>query len=294
MNNINDISVYQMQVESFLQSSLATAFDDTELWQSIKYTLTVQGKRIRPVLVLMAAKMLSVSTDKVSKFLLAIEYLHNSSLIHDDLPALDNDDYRRGKPTCHKVYGESTALLAGDALIVKAFSLITEAVELEDSEKVKLISLLTETFYKICLGQVLDLKKYNESLISLENRKKALEFKQLNKTAALITTCLLGVFLLSSVSKDTVGKKNIISAGQNLGLLFQATDDILDSVKDEISGVSKDEQNGIDTYVTIFGLEKTKQIACDLAEKTKKALDYFGEKAGELKNFVDFILYRKV
>jgi geranylgeranyl diphosphate synthase type II len=293
---MDNISTYTAQVESFLTNSLSHKFDDTDLWESINYVLTVKGKRIRPVLVLMTAKMLCVPVDKVVRFLLAIEYLHNSSLVHDDLPALDNDDYRRGQPTCHKVYGESTALLAGDALIAKAFSIVTEGEELEDSEKLKLVSLLADTFYKVCLGQVLDLKKYDNSGVGVdsENRKKSLEIKQLNKTGALITSCLLGVFRLSSIADDKTGEENIISAGQNLGLLFQATDDVLDSVQDTDLGASKDEQNGIDTYVTIFGVEKTKQIACELAEKAKNALNYFGKDAEELKNFVDFILCRKL
>ena len=285
------INTLKMQVESYVQRSLSDPFDNTELWEAIKYVMTALGKKIRPVLVLMAGKMLSVPVDKTLSFLLAIEYLHNSSLVHDDLPALDNDDYRRGQPACHKVYGESVALLAGDAMITKAISIVADDNKLENFEKVQLIGLLSDTFYKICLGQVLDLKKSDDTQ-SLKSRRKALEFKHLHKTGSLFITCLGGVFLLSSYAGNKEAEKSILEAGENLGLLFQVTDDILDSVRDEQTGSSRDEARGIDTYVTIFGVDLAKQIAQDLAVNAKQAFSYFGTNAEELKGLVDYILYR--
>ena len=291
MDTEHTISAVKMQVESYVQRFLSNPFDDTELWEAIKYVMTSSGKRVRPVLVLMAGKMLSVPVDKTLSFLLAIEYLHNSSLVHDDLPALDNDDYRRNKPTCHKIYGEGVALMAGNAMVAKAFSVIATDNKLEDAEKVQLISLLSSTFYKICLGQVLDLKKSDETQ-SLKARRKSLEFKHLHKTGALFAACLQGMFLLSPHMGNREAERNILEAGENLGLLFQATDDVLDSVRSGSEDSSKDEARGIDTYVTLFGVDLTKQIAQDLATNTKQALDYFGPSAGELKGFVDCILHR--
>ena len=300
------INTVKMQAESYIQRFLSDPFEfsspggvpaeggrdgHAELWEAVKYVMTAPGKRIRPILVLTAGKMLSVPVDKTLSFLLAIEYLHNSTLVHDDLPALDNDDYRRGKPTCHKVYGEGVALMAGNAMTAKAFSVIAADNKLEDAEKVQLIGLLSDAYYEICLGQVLDLKKPDETQ-SIKNRRKSLEFKHLRKTGALFIACLQGMLLLSPYVGDAEAEKSILEIGENLGLLFQATDDILDSISDEQTGSSRDEILGIDTYVTIFGADLTKQIAQDLAANTKQALDYFGESAEELKGFVDYILRR--
>ncbi len=295
MENIDKLRI---QVESLIQQSLSEPFDQTKLFSAIEYALTAHGKRIRPILVLLSAQMFTVPIEKVIPLLLAIEYLHNSSLVHDDLPALDNDDYRRGKLTCHKMFGEDIALLAGNAMIAKAFEIVAVNKTLNAEEKVRLIELLSDTFYKICIGQVLDLQRNfvspDNSVEALELRRKNLEFKHLNKTGALIMACLLGVFLLSDKQADKDAFDKVIFAGRNLGLLFQATDDILDSAVNEETGVSEDEKNGIETYATLFGVEITRQIAQEFADNAKDAFNYFGDTAMPLINLTEYILRRTV
>lgn len=245
---------------------------DKTLEKAVKYSLTIGGKRVRPVLMLMVADVLGVDKREVMPFAIAIEFIHTYSLIHDDLPAMDNDDYRRGNLTNHKVFGEAMAILAGDALLNSAYEICFRAV---GSHKTINASRILSNFAGgngMVGGQALDiLSETDKSLYNEETLNKI----HLNKSGKLI---IASTIIPSCFSND----KYLIELkqyGENLGLLFQITDDILDytSTK-EILGksVMKDKNSNKLTYVNLFGIESAKQYAnkvYDLAIESLKSIE---------------------
>lgn len=229
---------------------------DKTLEKAVKYSLTAGGKRIRPVLILMIADVLGVDKQEVMPFALAIEFIHTYSLIHDDLPAMDNDDYRRGNLTNHKVFGEAMAILAGDALLNSAYEICFRAIT---SHKAINASRILSNFAGGCGmvgGQAIDILSENDkSLFNEETLNKI----HLNKTGKLI---IASTMIPSCFANDKylVELRNF---GENLGLLFQITDDILDytSTKEELGkSVMKDKNSNKLTYVNLFGLDKAKVL----------------------------------
>ena len=301
MTNIsNKINILRNYFERSFLSKIEQMRDSSPLWKACEYSIIAPGKRIRPVLVFLVGEMLGIEPVKLQSFAAAVEFLHNSSLVHDDLPALDNDDYRRGRLTCHKQFNESTALLAGNALIALAFELIVTDENLTDKEKTELSQLLSRAFYKLCIGQVMDLddtrgqKRNKESFSAMElfQQKQDLEIRHLHKTGALITACMLGPGTLYSgkpFAFDLITELSRI--GEKIGLLFQITDDILDSISEEQT-LSQDEEQGISTYVSLYGLEGAKTIALKEATEAKELLAAFGPGAKDLIEMVEFILNR--
>ncbi len=227
---------------------------DKTLEKAVKYSLTAGGKRIRPVLMLMVADVLGVDKQEVMPFALAIEFIHTYSLIHDDLPAMDNDDYRRGNLTNHKVFGEAMAILAGDALLNSAYEICFRAVS---SHKTINASRILSNFAGGCGmvgGQAIDILSENVTTLYSE---ETLNKIHLNKTGKLIIASTMIPSCLAN-DKYLIELKNF---GENLGLLFQIVDDILDctSTKEELGkSVKKDEKSNKLTYVNLFGLDKAK------------------------------------
>jgi len=256
----------------------------------MRYALLGGGKRIRPFLMVNTARIFESATDGVWTSAAALECVHVYSLIHDDLPCMDDDDLRRGKPTVHKAYDEAMAVLAGDGLLTRAFGLLSQ-IEIDPGKQVKLISRLAEAAGESGMigGQVLDIKAAD----SLQNENSISELQKL-KTGALIRYAVWCGAFLAGAQKDEI--KNLELFADDLGLLFQITDDILDVTGDaETVGkaVNKDENLGKATFVSILGLAGAKERATILADRAKRRLEPFGEKAQILSETVDYIRGRE-
>ena len=257
-------------------------------------TVKAGGKRLRPMLINETYKMFGGEGDIVKPFMAAIEMIHTYSLIHDDLPALDNDDYRRGQKTCHIVYGEDMAILAGDALLNYAYEVATKAFDLADQDEmmnvVEAVKILARKpgIYGMIGGQVAD--------VELEGTPLSMEqilFIHKNKTSALIEACMMIGAVLAGASKEDVMAME--ECGEYIRLAFQIQDDILDLTGDEEEigkPVGSDEKNHKTTYVTLKGLE---QSAKDVEEISKKAIEILARyDVGNryLTNLTRFLIHR--
>ena len=247
-----------------LQSSVADAMD---------YSLEAGGKRIRPVLVLAFCHMCGGDYRKAAAPAAAIEMIHTFSLIHDDLPCMDNDDFRRGKPSCHKKFGEACAVLAGDALAIRPFLVIAES-ELNDSMKIKLIAELacSSGAEGMIGGQIIDMENEQRSTVNGEN----LRMMYALKTGRLIkTSCVMGC-IAAEASDEQV--KNAEEYAHCLGLAFQIIDDIHDVTGDEAAlgkPIGSDAEENKTTFVTLYGIENAREEAVKLTDKAMKILGRF-------------------
>ena len=247
-----------------LQSSVADAMN---------YSLEAGGKRIRPVLVLAFCHMCGGDYRKAAAPAAAIEMIHTFSLIHDDLPCMDNDDFRRGKPSCHKKFGEACAVLAGDALALRPFQVIAES-ELNDSMKIKLIAELacSSGAEGMIGGQIIDMENEQRSTVNGEN----LRMMYALKTGRLIkTSCVMGC-IAAEASDEQV--KNAEEYAHCLGLAFQIIDDILDVTGDEAAlgkPIGSDAEENKTTFVTLYGIENAREEAVKLTDKAMKILGRF-------------------
>lgn len=274
----NDITMVEKAIIDFLPKC---EYCQDEVVEAMKYSLTNGGKRLRPVFCLEFANCLGLEKAKALPFACAVEYIHTYSLIHDDLPCMDNDDFRRGKPSCHKQFGETTALLAGDALLTHAFKIATES-DLSSEKIVKAISLLSKNsgVEGMIGGQVLDLKyeKDNPTLDQL------LSVHQLKTSALIELSCLLGCIAAGA----TENQVNAASKFANdLGIAFQIKDDILDVVGDaEKLGkpIGSDADNDKITYVSLVGLDKAQEDVESLTESAISMLSAF-----ENTEFLEFL-----
>ncbi len=241
------------------------------IFKSMKYTVTLQGKRLRPVMCLETCRMLGGNYEDALPTACAIEMLHAQTLIHDDLPCMDNDDFRRGKPTNHKVFGEAIATLAGDALLTFAPQIIlTHSKNLGDD---KLIKIMNEYFhaagaYGVIAGQVVDIESEKSDFHSLQNADKPaiLDYIHTHKTADLFKLALRTGAIIANASEEQI--KEITEFGQCLGVAFQISDDILDetSTFEEMGKtLGKDKQAGKLTYTSLYGLSDAKcKVGCML------------------------------
>lgn len=238
------------------------------LFDSMRYSLMAGGKRLRPILCLEACRVLNGKIQDALPIACAIEMLHTQSLIHDDLPCMDNDDFRRGKPTNHKVFGEAVAVLAGDALILLAPQLIIQKSSLDDKRKLKIIEkyLLAAGAYGIVAGQVADIEQ--EGKPATQDDAKMLEFIHTHKTAALFTLALTSGAIAAGASEYEIGQMDIF--GQKLGFAFQILDDILDEIStfEQLGKTAgKDVKAQKTTYTALYGLEKAKcEVTCLVGE----------------------------
>lgn len=263
-----------------------------ELYDSMKYSLAAGGKRIRPVLLLETMEMLNADTTKGIPYACAIEYIHTYSLIHDDLPAMDNDDLRRGKPTNHKVFGEAIAILAGDGLLNSAFEIMANEVEKTlNISSVKAMKLISECagINGMIAGQIVDMDS-EEKQISYEQ----LKYLHSKKTGALLRASVIAGALLSEASSKELEALEIYS--KNIGLAFQISDDILDEVGDSTilgKNIGSDKANQKSTYVSLFGLEKARQLAKECITEAIESLSIFdNERRKFLEELAQFIVNR--
>src|SRR6201981_946587 len=260
--------------------------------KAMRYSLFAGGKRLRPILCLAAAEACGGKMDQALPFACAIECIHTYSLVHDDLPSMDNDDFRRGRPTCHKVFGEGIAVLAGDALLTIAFELVSKAkptLRYDTSILLREIAVAAGS-QKLIAGQVADLEAEGKNV-----KRDQLQFIHQNKTAAILKTSVrLGAM---SANADTRKLSAISRFGQRLGLAFQIIDDILDVTQtSEILGKSagKDVAAKKATYPAVIGLEKSRAEARRLTRQAHNALSIFSDRDAEaLHELANYLLERE-
>ena len=263
------------------------AYDET-LEKAMEYSLMAGGKRLRPVLLMAAADAVGKDGAAFLTTGCAIEMIHTYSLIHDDLPAMDNDDYRRGKPTNHKVFGDGIAVLAGDALLTLAFEVMLRQ---EGAAPETLVSEMSRAAgpYGMVGGQVLDLEGEGRRLDLAALRKI-----HMGKTGALFCAAIRSGAILAGAKEEELAALTLYA--ERFGLAFQITDDILDVTGDEAAigkPVGSDVRNEKATYVTLTSLEEAKKLAEDAVDEAVAALDIFGERAAFLRDLALFLLGRK-
>ena len=264
-----------------------------KLAEAMEYAVMNGGKRIRPILMYMICDLFEKnnckSYDKIKEIAAALEFIHCYSLVHDDLPAMDNDDYRRGKLTVHKKYNEAIGVLVGDALLTEAFGIIANSKKLEDKNKVEIISKLSEYagFFGMVGGQFVDMESENKKV-----EIDTLKYIHAHKTGKLLTAAIE----LPMIALDIESEKHekMVEYSKLLGIAFQIKDDILDIEGnfEEIGKKSNDVENEKTTYPSIFGLDESKRLLQEYLEKARKIIiddfngnqlfleltDYFGNR----------------
>ncbi|HBG1696791.1 TPA: polyprenyl synthetase family protein [Clostridioides difficile] len=261
--------------------------------EAMNYSLSAGGKRLRPILTLEACKIVGGNEDEAIPFAIAIEMIHTYSLIHDDLPALDNDDLRRGRPTNHKVYGEAMGILAGDALLNYAFEvMLAGSINKENPEKyLKAINEIAKGagIYGMIGGQVVDVESENKQI-----EKEKLDYIHMNKTAAMMVGCMRAGATIGGANSEQM--EEITKYAKNIGLSFQIVDDILDIVGNEAKlgkKVGSDIENHKSTYPSLLGLDKSKEIAHNLIDEAKKSIEKLSDDVDFLKGLAEYIIDRE-
>jgi len=293
------LTSHSARVDRELESLLKKRPEEPEtIRKAMSYSIFAGGKRLRPILVIAAAECCGLEGRKVLKTACALEMIHTYSLIHDDLPAMDDDDLRRGKPTNHKVFGEAMAILAGDGLLTYAFEAAAQnaaALGLPGSASAELIRIISHGAgtQGMVGGQVADLeaegwKSKNHGF----NPKKALEYIHLHKTAALMVASLEAGAVLARATPAR--RKNLAAYGRAIGLAFQIADDILDVVGDKkkLGKKGSDAQNDKLTYARLYGIEASRAMAAELVREAHDQLKPFGTKARPLHDLADYIITR--
>ncbi len=294
-------------VEQALNQHMDTTQSNPEIiHEAMRYSVFAGGKRLRPVLVLMGADICGARPERALPTAAAMELVHTYSLVHDDLPAMDDDDLRRGRPTNHKVYGEAIAVLAGDALLTKAFELVAKNGKIRGirpqaiADVVALIAQGAGTFGMIG-GQVLDIQmeggrwRKKGALGSSGGRgsvEQMLRSIHRLKTAALIRTSLQAGAILAGATAKQLSRLG--EYGEKIGLAFQIADDVLDVVADKkkLGKKGSDVKNKKLTYPAVYGLEASRRKALELVESAKAALEPFGRRAQILKQLANYIVER--
>ena len=286
------------QVQDRINQFLANQFEEIDsynapLRDAMKYGLLLGGKRVRPFLVYATGKMLGAEMPALDYAAAAIESIHAYSLIHDDLPAMDNDELRRGQPTCHIAFDEATAILAGDALQAFAFEILTQAPSLSAEQKLQLVKVLAQAsgVQGMCLGQSLDLISEHKQ-VNLDE----LELIHRNKTGALLTGALKMGFICSPHFENKELEQQLERYSQAIGLAFQVQDDILDIEGDSAEiGKPVGSDLGLDksTYPKLLGLDGAKQKAQELYQTALHELDNLPFDTTALRALAEFIVNRK-
>jgi len=263
---------------------------DGDLKQAIRYTLTAPGKRIRSVLALWCCELVSGQVNHNAEIAAAVvEMVHTYSLVHDDLPAMDNDDFRRGQPTCHKVFGEATAILTGDAFLTLAFEILAKKI-VGPAIAVELISQLAEAAGPagMIAGQIADLKGEKTAV-----SRKALQYIHTNKTAKMFRCAAAMGAICGGANAQQLNR--LCEYGLKIGIGFQIADDILDvCASSEQLGktAGKDQKAGKATCPAVLGMQKSRQLAKNLADEAVAVLKPFGHKADTLRQLAVALLQR--
>jgi geranylgeranyl diphosphate synthase type II len=293
-----DLTVYiknkNQQINVALEKILHDSLPAEPIVEAMKYSLMAGGKRIRPVLCFAAAEAVGGKPQAVLPAACALEIVHTYSLIHDDLPAMDNDDLRRGKPTCHVAFDEATAILAGDALLTLAFQVLSSVQSTQENQAygwLRVIHIISNAagYRGMIRGQMLDMAAEGQHLTVDE-----LKSMHALKTGALIEASLLCGALLADARK---GQMDILKTyARNIGLAFQVTDDILNvegNPKLMGKAVGTDKLRAKSTYPAILGIERSRQFAKNLVHEALQALEAFDKKADALRALATYIIDRK-
>jgi len=282
-------------IEEALLASVASRISQTDkICEAMGYSLMAGGKRIRPVLCLAACEMVGGTQDMAMPTAVALEMIHTMSLIHDDLPSMDNDDLRRGKPTCHVIYGEDVAILAGDSLLSTSFEHVARHTP-QDVAAEKVVEVIARLGRSVGAeglagGQVMDLECEGKPGTTLDD----LKWIHIHKTATLLQVAVAAGAILGGAASEEVAACEKFA--MDIGLAFQVADDILDvtaSSEDLGKTAGKDEATDKTTYVKLMGLEGSKKYARDLIDEAKECLAPFGERAAPLLAIADYIVDRK-
>ncbi len=294
-----ELKAYLSERRAMVEEALRGVFPEPEgpsadIIRAMSYSLFAGGKRLRPILCMAGAEAVGGEAQEVLPVACAIELIHTYSLIHDDLPVMDDDDMRRGKPTSHKVFGEAVALLAGDGLLTKAFHVMAGA---DFENRVRPDALLTVIgliakaagYEGMVGGQVVDIQSEGK-----EVDPSIVQFIHTHKTAALISASVASGAILVGGKEHQV--KALTSYGQNIGLAFQISDDILDIEGDSQElgkEVGSDERQAKTTYPTVLGLSRSKQIQRELVEQAIECLAPFDHRSDPLREIARYIMMRK-
>lgn len=259
--------------------------------QAMRYSVMEGGKRLRPLLVLAAAEAVGGDPKKVLPAAVAIELIHNYSLIHDDLPAMDNDDFRRGRPTSHRVFGEAIAILAGDALLTFAFEVLGGMTELPPALVLSVIREVAQAAgpQGMIGGQVVDLESQGQAV-----SREMLEYMHRHKTGALIRAAVRAGARLAGANPEELAC--LTSYAEHFGLAFQIMDDVLDVIGEEErlgKPVGSDQRNQKATFVSEFGLEHSLQLAKEQARRAEDCLQGFGQRGWFLCELARYIIERQ-
>ncbi|MGH9573370.1 MAG: polyprenyl synthetase family protein [Candidatus Acidiferrales bacterium] len=259
--------------------------------RAMRYSVSAGGKRIRPLLCVEAARLFSADVNGAVDAGCALEFIHTYSLIHDDLPALDNDDLRRGKPTNHKAFGEAIAILAGDALLTLAFQTLAD-LPIEAARRIRAIaevSVAAGTVNGMVGGQVADIEAERKPV-----NEKGLEYIHRSKTAALIRASIVTGAVAGGAHDEDV--ERLRRFGENIGWAFQVVDDILDVEESSAAlgkTAGKDQAQLKATYPSLYGLEKSHRIASDLSSRAISELDCYGARGANLRALGEFLVARR-
>jgi len=287
------LNTHRQIISQALNKLITTHFTDSRLSSAMQYSLMASGKRLRPVLCMAAAETVGKINDDVVISACALEMIHTYSLIHDDLPAMDDDQLRRGKPTCHIQFDEATAVLAGDALLTLAFDILSDPPSLPENSSIQLHVIRTiarAAGHKGMIeGQMRDIEAENIT-VPLDKLKQIHRLK----TGALIEASVTTGALLAGGSPENI--KHLITYAENIGLAFQVIDDIL-NVEGDVAKMGKatgtDASRNKSTYPGLLGMEKSRQFAAELINNALHALDIFGNKADPLSALAEYIIRRE-
>lgn len=293
MNFKEQLKIYQQQINNELEKHLRKQKCPEEILNaSMEYSLMAGGKRLRPILVIATYGLFREDIEKCMPYAIAIEMVHNFSLIHDDLPGIDNDDFRHGKLTNHKKFNEATAILAGDALLNNSYMVISEEFKKtkndELSKKIRVFSEFSSAVDRMIAGEYVDTEYEGKSI-----SEEYLEYIHQNKTGALLKLSVrMGAILADCNEEDLIRLTNY---AEEIGLAFQIKDDILSEEGDEkVLGkpVGNDKKMGKCTYVSKYGLEKAKEILSQITKDAIKEIEGYGEKAKFLNELALYIQNR--
>ncbi len=284
---------YRETIETALSGYMANCAAPVQLREAMEYSLKAGGKRLRPVLTLYVCNMLGGDFRRAVPYACALEMIHTYSLIHDDLPCMDDDDFRRGRPSNHKVFGEANAVLAGDGLLSYAFQVMLDAAKADLSENAINAAIAVSRGAGVSgmvAGQVIDLASETAENACIDE----LRFIQANKTAAMIKAAVLAGAHIAGASEAQLSALG--QFGEAYGALFQMTDDILD-VEGDFEGMGKtlgkDQAENKLTYISLYGMDKAKELADKTANDAVEALNIFGEGAALLRDLAISCLSRR-
>jgi geranylgeranyl diphosphate synthase type II len=291
-----DISAYLSETKKLVDAHLERLLpggdeEPSTIHKAMRHSIFAGGKRVRPILVLASGESLLGDRDVLLTLGAAVEMMHTYSLIHDDLPALDNDDLRRGVPTCHKVFGEAMAILAGDALMTRCYQVLADLPKLSEAAKISIIGEIayaTGTVKGMLGGQVVDLESEGKPISA-----RVLEYIHYSKTGALLKASVRCGALAADA--DAAALEAFTEFGQKIGLVFQIVDDILDiTSSSEVLGktAGKDEKVKKATYPAFYGIEASKKKANELVASAMQDIRDFGKEADPLRSLAHFIVSR--